>query len=250
MYTFIIVWLPGWEGCQFLPRVAGMAMDKQAIRSDVEKLRELLDHTTGKSKKQKEKTEKQLITYENLEQYPYLMQQTVGSWIGIRCRPCIAFALASPHSSSTTPSLLSGHPSHPLPGLSDGLIPKTRTLICPCGVVFIDAVIPTQRGGGARAGQPWERSQDVCVFCCGHLRPPKPSLGYHPECCRFLPGSVRHHPTGWSLQWLVHPLQTALLQDIVVLPRASMHTMSGIAHVRTIWRSNCPTPALPRHCWL
>ena len=49
-------------------------MDKQAARSDVEKLQELLDCTTGKSKKQKEKTEEQRITYENLEQYPYVMQ--------------------------------------------------------------------------------------------------------------------------------------------------------------------------------
>ena len=37
----------------------------------------------------------------------------LGSWIGIRCRPCIAFALASPHSSSMTPSLLSGRPRLP-----------------------------------------------------------------------------------------------------------------------------------------
>ena len=53
-----------------------MAMDKQAARSDVEKLWELLDHTTGKSKKQKEKTEEQCTTYENLEQYPYIMWQS------------------------------------------------------------------------------------------------------------------------------------------------------------------------------
>ena len=72
----------------------------------------------------------------------------LGNWIGIRYRPCTAFTLASPHSSSITPSLLSGHPWHPLPALGDGLIQKT-----PCGVVFIDAIEPTRCGGGVRARQ-------------------------------------------------------------------------------------------------
>ena len=76
MYTFIIVRLARREGCQFSPCVAGMAIDEQVARSDVEKLRELLDRTAGKSKKQKEKTEKQRITYEHLEQYPYVMRQS------------------------------------------------------------------------------------------------------------------------------------------------------------------------------
>ena len=53
-----------------------MAMDEQAARTDVEKLRELLDHTTNKSKKQKEKADEYRITFENLEQYPYLMWQS------------------------------------------------------------------------------------------------------------------------------------------------------------------------------
>ena len=45
------------EGCQFPPYIAGMAMDKEVARSDVEKLQDLLESTTGKSKKQKGKTE-------------------------------------------------------------------------------------------------------------------------------------------------------------------------------------------------
>ena len=51
-------------------------MDEQAARTDVEKLRELLDRTTNKSKKQKEKADEYRITFENLEQYPYLMWQS------------------------------------------------------------------------------------------------------------------------------------------------------------------------------
>ena len=51
-------------------------MDEETTRSDVGKLQELLDHTTNKSKKQKEKTEEQRITFENLEQYPYVMRQS------------------------------------------------------------------------------------------------------------------------------------------------------------------------------
>ena len=39
-------------------------------------LQDLLECTAGKSKKQKGKTEEQHITFENLEQYPYIMQQS------------------------------------------------------------------------------------------------------------------------------------------------------------------------------
>ena len=62
--------------------------------------------------------------------------------------------------------------------------------ICPCSVVLIDTIELTQCGGGVRAGQQWEQSQIVHVFCCGRLRPPQPSLDYHPELRRFLPVSV------------------------------------------------------------
>ena len=51
-------------------------MDEQVARSDVEKLRELLESTAGKSKKQKGKTEEQCITFENLDQYPNVMWQS------------------------------------------------------------------------------------------------------------------------------------------------------------------------------
>ena len=51
-------------------------MDEEVARSDMEKLRDLLESTTGKSKKQKGKTEEQCITFENLDQYPYIMRQS------------------------------------------------------------------------------------------------------------------------------------------------------------------------------
>ena len=44
-----------------------MTMDEEAARLDVDKLWELLGRTAVKSKKQKEKTEEQHITYEHLE---------------------------------------------------------------------------------------------------------------------------------------------------------------------------------------
>ena len=125
-----------------------------------------------------------------------------------------------------------------------------RHFIRPCSVVFFDAVELAQCSGGVRAGQLQGRSRIVRVFCCGHLCPPWPSLDYHPERCRFLSASVRCHPAGWSLRWLVHSLQTALLRDITVLPRGPTHAVFGVAHVSTIRRSNCPTPALPRLCRL
>ena len=51
-------------------------MDEEVARSDVDKLRDLLDCTTNKSKKQKEKAEEHHITFENLQQYPYVMWQS------------------------------------------------------------------------------------------------------------------------------------------------------------------------------
>ena len=51
-------------------------MDEEAARSDVEKLRDLLESTAGKGKKHKRKTEEQRITFENLDQYPYIMRQS------------------------------------------------------------------------------------------------------------------------------------------------------------------------------
>ena len=53
-----------------------MATDEEAARTDVQKLQELLDRTTNKSKKQKEKAEEYRITFKNLEQFPYVMQQS------------------------------------------------------------------------------------------------------------------------------------------------------------------------------
>ena len=55
----------------------------------------------------------------------------LGSWIGTRCRPCTAHALASPHSSSTILSLPSGRLRFHLPVLSGGLTRKTPTLYTP-----------------------------------------------------------------------------------------------------------------------
>ena len=70
-------------------------MDKQAIRSDVEKLQKLLDRTAGKSKEQKEKTEEQHITFENLEQYPYVMQQLAWEldWDKVQALYCFCIGI-------------------------------------------------------------------------------------------------------------------------------------------------------------
>ena len=51
-------------------------MDEEVAWSDVEKLQEQLESTAGKNKKQKGKTEKQHITFKNLDQFPYVMQQS------------------------------------------------------------------------------------------------------------------------------------------------------------------------------
>ena len=73
-----------------------MAMDEQVARSDVEKLQELLDRTTVKSKKQKEKTEEQCITYEHLEQFPYIMRQSAWELDWDRVQALYCFHIGIP----------------------------------------------------------------------------------------------------------------------------------------------------------
>ena len=51
-------------------------MDKQAARTNVQSLRELLDSTANRSKKHKDKADEYHITFKNLEQYPYVMRQS------------------------------------------------------------------------------------------------------------------------------------------------------------------------------
>ena len=90
-------------------------MDEQVARSDVEKLQELLKSTTGKSKKQKGKTEEQCITFENLDQYPYIMWQSAWEldWDMVQALYCprigipafiIDNSIIAPWSSMASPS--------------------------------------------------------------------------------------------------------------------------------------------------
>ena len=51
-------------------------MDKQGARTNIQSLWELLDSTASRSKKHKDKTDEYHITFKNLEQYPYIMQQS------------------------------------------------------------------------------------------------------------------------------------------------------------------------------
>ena len=85
------------EGCQFPLYVVGMAMDEEAARLDVEKLQDLLESTASKSKKQKGKTEEQHITFENLDQYPYVMWQSAWEqdWDKVQALycPCIGIPM-------------------------------------------------------------------------------------------------------------------------------------------------------------
>ena len=119
-------------------------MDEEVARLDMERLRDLLESIAGKSKKQKGKTAKQHITFENLDQYPYVMWQSALEldWDKVQALYCprigiptfiIDNSIIAQWSSTASPS-------------SD---------ICPCGVVLFDAIELAQCGGGAREGQLW-----------------------------------------------------------------------------------------------
>ena len=63
----------------FSPYIVGMAMDEETARQDVASLRTLLEATAPKGKKSskhKEKPDEERITFENLEQYPFVMWQS------------------------------------------------------------------------------------------------------------------------------------------------------------------------------
>ena len=51
-------------------------MDEGAARNDMEKLQDLLECNSSKSKKLKDKADEYCITFENLEQHPYVMWQS------------------------------------------------------------------------------------------------------------------------------------------------------------------------------
>ena len=60
--------------------IVGMAMDEETAQQDVASLHTLLEATTPKGKKSskhKEKPDEERITFENLEQYPFIMLQSV-----------------------------------------------------------------------------------------------------------------------------------------------------------------------------
>ena len=132
-------------------------MDEETARSDVEKLRELLDRTTSKSKKQKEKTEEQHITFENLEQYPYIMQQSAWELDWDKVQALYSFCIGIPafiiDDSIVAQWSPTASPSSPQQWTDSE---DFGHFICPCGVAFIDAIESTRCGGGARAGQLWE----------------------------------------------------------------------------------------------
>ena len=59
--------------------IVGMAMDEETALQDVASLRTLLEATAPKGKKSskhKEKPDEERITFENLEQYPFIMLQS------------------------------------------------------------------------------------------------------------------------------------------------------------------------------
>ena len=196
-YTFIIVWLAKWEGCKFTLCIAGKSMNEVAARSDVEKLQELLDHTAGKSKKQKGKTEEQHITFKNLEQYPYVIRQSAWEldWDKVQALYCshigipafiIDDSIIAQWSSMASPS----SPQQWTNSEDSDTFYAHVVLFSLKPLNLLNAV------EGQDQEQLRERSQIVHVFHCGHLCPSRPSLDYHPECRRFLPASVQRHPTG------------------------------------------------------
>ena len=70
-------WLKTWK-LIFSPYIVGMAMDEEMARQDVASLCTLLEATAPKGKKSskhKEKPDEERITFENLEQYPFVMRQ-------------------------------------------------------------------------------------------------------------------------------------------------------------------------------
>ena len=225
-------------------------MDEQVARTDVEKLRELLDCTTSKSKKQKEKADEYHITFENLEQYPYIMWQSAWEleWDKVR-------ALYDFHIGILTfiinDSIVAQWSPMASPSSSQQCTDSENSDTLYAHVVLFSLtplnLLDLAQG---RAGQLWEWPQMVCVFRCGHLCPPWSGLDHHPKCQRLLPAAVWCHPTGQLLQWLVHSLQTASLWDIMVLPGGPTHAVFGVAHVRAFSRPNHPAPTLPRHCQL
>ena len=162
---------------------------------------------------QKQETEREdSITYEHLEQFPYVMRQLARELDWDRVQALYCFHIGIPTFIVDDSIIAQWLPTTSLSGPQRWTDLEDFDTLYPHVVLFsltqlnlLDAV------EGCITGQPREQSQAVRVFHCGHLYSPRPGLDYHPEHHRFLSASVQCHPTGWSLQWLVHSLQTALL---------------------------------------
>ena len=223
------------EGCQFPPYIAGMAMNEEAARSDGEKLQELLESTAGKGKKQKGKTEEQHITFENLDQYPYIMWQSAWEldWDVVQALycPCIGIPTFIIDNSIIAQWSSTASPSSPQwwTNSEDPDTLYTHAVLFSLTPLNLLDVVEGQEQGH------YGDDPALFVYSAVVLCPPRPSFDHHLECCRLLPASVRRHPAGWSLCWLVHSLQTAPLQDVTLLPCGPTYTVFGVAHVSTIW---------------
>ena len=101
-------------------------------RLDVEKLQDLLECTAGKSKKQKGKTEEQCITFENLDQYPYVMQQSAWEldWDKVQALYCPHIGIPAFIINNSIIAQWSSTACH-LPVLSSGPTRRTLTLYTP-----------------------------------------------------------------------------------------------------------------------
>ena len=81
---------------KFLSHVAGMAMDKQAAKSDVQGLSDLLKSTASKSKKHIDRGDEYRITFEHLEKFSYVMWQTAWELDWDRVQGLYDFCLRIP----------------------------------------------------------------------------------------------------------------------------------------------------------
>ena len=130
-------------------------MDEETARSDMEKLQDLLECTTGKSKKQKGKTEEQCITFKNLDQYPYVMRQSAWEldWDKVQALYCshIGISMFIIDNSIVAQWSSMASPSSPQRWTNSE---DSDTLYAQ--VVLFSSMPLNLLNGGVRAGQLWE----------------------------------------------------------------------------------------------
>ena len=226
-------------------------MDEQVARTDVQKLQKLLDHTANKSKKQKEKADEYRITFENLEQFPYIMRQSAWELEWDKVRALYDFHIGVPVFIIDDSIVAQWSPMASPSSSQRWTDSEDSDTLYAHAVLFsltplnlLDAAQGREQGNYGNDPK-WFMYSAVVIFVHPGqvLTTIQNAVGFsQQQYDAILQGSLSN---GWCTLCKLPCYETSWF--FLVVPCMPCY---GIAHVGAFHRPNGLAPALPRHCWL